>query len=110
MTPGDLLKGTLSILIIKLLDVHGKMYGYQISKELKSISDGFLEIKEGSLYPALHRLELDNLIESETQKIGERTRKYYRLTQSGKKLKTEKYQLLEEFNQALQSIMSLQKG
>lgn len=61
------------------------MYGYQITQKTKELTEGDLEITEGALYPLLHKLEADGLITSEIQKINGRDRKYYLLTEKGKK-------------------------
>lgn len=81
----ELLKGTLGPIILRLLNEDGKMYGYEISQKVKTMSDGKILIKEGSLYPALHKLEADGLITSDEVYIGKRVRRYYKLTVPGKK-------------------------
>ncbi|HRO43043.1 MAG TPA: helix-turn-helix transcriptional regulator [Flavipsychrobacter sp.] len=82
----ELLKGTLGPIILRLLNDNGKMYGYEISQKVKEQSDGKIQIKEGSLYPALHKLEADGLIVAEEVFIGKRVRRYYKLTTPGKKV------------------------
>jgi len=63
------------------------MYGYQIAQELKRRSEGYFEMKEGLLYPALHRMERDGLLRSEWRTVsGARRRKYYFITEKGKKV------------------------
>lgn len=79
----ELLKGTLTTIILRLLSEKGKMYGYELAQCVKETTDGKILIKEGSLYPALHKLEADGLIECEKRMIGKRTRKYYHLTPAG---------------------------
>lgn len=83
-TQKELLKGTLGPIILNLLTEHKKMYGYEITQRIKELSDGKILIKEGSLYPALHRLEADGLLESEQLEVSGRQRKYYKLTKKGK--------------------------
>lgn len=61
------------------------MYGYQITQRAKELTEGELEMTEGALYPLLHKLENEGLITSEIQKINGRDRKYYLLTEKGKK-------------------------
>jgi PadR family transcriptional regulator len=78
----ELLKGTLLTIILKLL-ADEKMYGYQITQKVKQLSDDKILIKEGSLYPALHKLKNDGLVEIETEYIGKRVRHYYHLTKKG---------------------------
>jgi PadR family transcriptional regulator len=82
---GELVQGTLDMLILKTL-TRGKMHGYGIAQFIQQFSDEVLRVEEGSLYPALHRLELDGLIDSEWgQSTNNRRAKYYRLTTLGRK-------------------------
>ncbi len=81
----ELLKGTLGPIILRLLHDNGKMYGYEISQKVKEQSEGKILIKEGSLYPALHKLEADGYIKAEEVFIGKRVRRYYKLTAPGMK-------------------------
>ncbi len=72
-------------LILAILS-NGKIYGYQIIQSVIEISGGTLEWSEGMLYPVLHRLEKENFIQSQWKMSQNgRRRKYYRLTESGKK-------------------------
>ena len=68
----------------KLLEENGKMYGYEICQKVKDISDGKILIKDGSLYPALHKLLKDGILTTEEVNIGKRVGKYYTLTPKGK--------------------------
>ncbi len=81
----SLYKGTLQNIILKLLSKEVKMYGYQMTRRAKELTEGELEMTEGALYPLLHKLEADGLIFSETQEVNGRSRKYYLLTEKGKK-------------------------
>lgn len=82
---GTLVQGTLDMLILKTLS-RGPMHGYGISQWIQQISDEVLRVEEGSLYPALHRLELDGVIDAEWgQSENNRRAKYYRLTAEGRK-------------------------
>jgi|SRR5215472_9319647 len=82
---GELVQGTLDMLILKTL-TRGAMHGWGIAQSIHEISDEILRVEEGSLYPALHRLELDGLIDSEWgQSSNNRRAKYYRLSASGRK-------------------------
>ncbi|MBK6266915.1 PadR family transcriptional regulator [Marivirga sp. S37H4] len=80
----ELLKGTLSTIILRLLENSERMYGYELTQYVKESTKGKILLKEGSLYPALHKLEADGLIVSEAVYIGKRMRKYYSLTPKGK--------------------------
>src|SRR5438105_15397076 len=82
---GELVQGTLDMLILKTL-TRGPQHGYGIAQSILQVSDEVLRVEEGSLYPALHRLELDGLIDSEWgQSVNNRRAKYYRLTALGRK-------------------------
>ena len=86
----DLLQGTLDMLILKTLALEA-MHGWGISQRIQQISEGVLCINQGSLYPALHRLEQQGWITSEWgNSENNRQAKYYRLTRTGRKqLETE---------------------
>ena len=81
----DILQGTLDLLILRTL-VSGPMHGWSISERIQQISEEVLHVNQGSLYPALHRLEHRGWIKAEwaTSELGRRAR-FYRLTASGKK-------------------------
>jgi transcriptional regulator len=81
----DLLKGTLDLLILRTLQV-GPMHGWAISERIEQISQEVLQVNQGSLYPALHRLEHQDWIEAEwgVSELGRRAR-FYRLTTAGRK-------------------------
>ena len=82
---GELVQGTLDMLVLKTL-TRGRMHGYGIAEFIQQVSDEVLRVEEGSLYPALHRLELEGLIDSEWgQSTNNRRAKYYRLTALGRK-------------------------
>lgn len=86
----ELIKGTLSLLILSLLS-RRPMYGYEIATTVARDTGGAFQWKEGSLYPALHRLERDGLIRSAWQgSPGVRRRKYYDLTDGGRDALREK--------------------
>ncbi len=78
------LKGTLPVLILQVLR-EGDRHGYAIAREIKVRSNGVLDFKEGSLYPALHAQEKKGLIRSFERTKDGRRRRYYRLTQAGAK-------------------------
>jgi len=82
---GELVQGTLDMLILKTL-ARGAMHGYGIAEAIQQTSDEVLRVEEGSLYPALHRLELDGLIDSEWgQSANNRRAKFYKVTARGRK-------------------------
>jgi transcriptional regulator len=81
----DILQGTLALLVLRTLLVHGRLHGYAITTHIQTASQDLLRVEEGSLYPALHRLELDGMIESEWG-VSENNRraKFYKLTTGGR--------------------------
>ena len=82
---GDLLQGTLDLLILKTLAL-GAMHGWGIAQRIQQISQEALQVGQGSLYPALHRLELTGLIRSEWAASDHNRRaKYYSITPAGRK-------------------------
>jgi transcriptional regulator len=93
----DLVQGTLDMLILRTLR-SGQKHGYAIAHQIQETSDGFLQVEEGSLYPALHRMERRQWIEAEWGLSETKRRaKYYRLTDAGRqqlKSKTKTWQLL----------------
>ncbi len=83
--PPDLLQGTLDMLILKAVSL-GPLHGYGILLRIQQISKDRLEIQQGSLYPALYRLEDQGLIASEWgESENKRKAKYYRLTAAGRR-------------------------
>lgn len=79
----DMRSGSTNILVLALLQEQ-PMYGYQIVKELAKRSGGYFQFKEGTLYPALHRLERDGLVRAEwREEASGPRRKYYTLTDKG---------------------------
>ena len=84
-TKTDKLQGTLDLLILKTLSIQ-PMHGYAIAVHVQRVSDGMLEVQEGSLYPALHRIEHDGWIASKWGITESRRRaKFYRITRPGRK-------------------------
>ena len=82
---GELIQGTLDMLVLKTLS-RGPMHGWGIAQHIEQVSDEVLRVEEGSLYPALHRLELDGFLDSDWG-LSENNRraKFYKLTALGKK-------------------------
>ena len=79
----NLLRGSLDTIILKLFADHGELYGYEITQKVKEMTKGEITITEGALYPSLHKLEAKEILQAETRSIGNRYRKYYRLTPKG---------------------------
>ena len=83
--PSDLLQGTLDLLILKSL-VREPLHGWGIAKKIEMLSDDVLSVQQGSLYPALHRLEQQGWVDSDWKntELG-RSAKFYALTRDGRK-------------------------
>ena len=101
MQKNNLYKGSLATIVLKLLHDNGKMYGYKITREVEKITAGELIITEGALYPTLHKLEAKGLLSVEIKKVNNRPRKYYFLTENGKK---ETVSLLNEMKTFIQNM------
>ena len=82
----DILQGTLALLILRTLSVAGPLHGYAITAHIQRVSADLLRVEEGSLYPALHRMEQDGWLRS-TWGVTEKTRdaRFYGLTAQGKR-------------------------
>ena len=76
-------KGTLPTLILQAL-AEQPSHGYRIAQQIKARSKGVLDFKEGTLYPALHKLENDGLVESYEETENGRERRYYRISKAGR--------------------------
>ncbi len=83
--PADLVQGTLDLLVLKILALE-PLHGWAISQRLKQVSSDVLQVSDGSLYPALHKLEQEGWVTAEwRQSENNRRAKFYRLTAAGKK-------------------------
>jgi transcriptional regulator len=81
-----ILQGTLDLLVLKCLDAQGRMHGYAITSHIQRISADQLRVEEGSLYPALHRMEQDGWVRAEwgtTEK--KRQARFYAITAAGRR-------------------------
>ena len=94
------LKGSLPLLILNAL-THGPSHGYKIAQEIKKISKGVLDFKEGTLYPTLHNMEREELLETYSSEENGRIRRYYRLTELGKKMLDKEIKAWLEYVQAV---------
>ena len=101
----DLLQGTLALLVLKTL-ARGTMHGYGMTLHIQLISKDILRVEEGSLYPALHRMEQDGWVSAEWG-ISENNRRarYYRLTAKGRKQLAEEEKNWERFTQAVAHVL-----
>ena len=102
MKKSSLYKGCLEPIIMQLLKDNGRMYGFEITQKVKALTQNELKITEGSLYPLLHKLEAEGLLEVSMENIGNRIRKYYSLTKSGKKQTVGAMNEVQKFVETLQ--------
>lgn len=101
----DLLQGTLDLLILRTLTA-GKLHGYAIARHIADTSSKKLIVEEGSLYPALHRMEHRGWIEHEWGRSeSNRRAKFYRLTSAGKKQLTLQHARWDRFTSAVAAIL-----
>ncbi len=105
--PPPLLPGTLDLLILRTLQ-KDPLHGWAISERIRAISEDVLQINQGSLYPALHRLEHRGWIEAEwaVSELGRRA-KYYRLTAAGRKQLAVETREWERMSHAIGRVMKL---
>ncbi|WP_243354237.1 PadR family transcriptional regulator [Bacillus litorisediminis] len=105
MQKTELIKGSTSIVLLSLLK-EKDMYGYEITEKVRELSEGYLNYKEGTLYPALKRLELKGLVESYWEKSSDGPRrKYYRITKTGLKELGEQTQEWNMFQKVMHRIV-----
>ncbi|HCT63860.1 MAG TPA: PadR family transcriptional regulator [Lachnospiraceae bacterium] len=101
----ELMKGSTSSLILSLLN-RKQMYGYEMIKEIERRSDGVFSFKEGTLYPILHSLEFEDMIESYwDDNEGNRKRKYYRITKKGQSHLKEKEEEWTVFRKSVEKVL-----
>lgn len=82
----DILQGTLGLLVLKTLDAQGPMHGYAITAHIQRVSADLLRVEEGSLYPALHRMEQDGWVRASWGTTDKnRQARFYSLTAAGRK-------------------------
>jgi PadR family transcriptional regulator PadR len=101
----DVLQGTLDLLILKILS-RGPQHGYGIAAAIEAVTDDVLRVEEGSLYPALHRMEQTGLIASDWQITGNKRRaRIYRLTPAGQKALDEEQEKWGRLTKAVAKVL-----
>ena len=101
----ELLKGSTESLLLYMIS-NKSMYGYQIIKELEKRSKGYFQFKEGTLYPALHRLEKSGLLKGTWHRLpNSQERKYYQLTEKGERALNERLQTWRDFSTAVNLVV-----
>lgn len=103
-----LLTGAVEMLILEVVS-HGPSYGYEITQTVLSRSAGHFELKEGSLYPALHRLERQKLLDSYWTEADGRRRKYYKLTTAGRKALAARRAEWRAFATAVNGVLGMER-
>jgi PadR family transcriptional regulator, regulatory protein PadR len=106
--PPDLVQGTLDLLILKILALE-PMHGWAISQRLRQVSRGALQVSDGSLYPALHKLEQEGWVRAEwrTSELGRRA-KFYQLTRPGRKQLERESANWERLSSAISTVVKLE--
>ncbi len=100
----DLIKGNIDTLLLSLMSQQ-PMYGYQVMQELEGRSQGYFKFKEGTLYPALHRLEKMGLLQGKWQTLSNgRQRRYYSITDKGRRILVEQTAQWRDFFAAMNLI------
>lgn len=105
-TRSDLLQGTLDVLVLKTLS-NGPMHGWGISQRIQQVSEDVLAVNQGSLYPALHRLEEKGWISAEWGSTeNNRRARYYSLTRAGRRQLVEETESWERFAAAVGRVLA----
>jgi PadR family transcriptional regulator, regulatory protein PadR len=108
--PTDLVQGTLDLLILKILALE-PMHGWAVSQRLKQISGDVLQVSEGSLYPALHKLEQEGWIRSEWKPSeNNRRAKFYTLTRLGRRHLAKEAANWDRLSTAISAVVRLVEG
>jgi transcriptional regulator len=105
-TSNDLLQGTVDLLILKAVSLQA-MHGWGISQRIQQVTRGVLEVNQGALYPALHRLEDRGLLDAEWgTSENNRRAKFYKLTPAGRKQLTSEVRTWQRYANAVQLLLS----
>ena len=105
-TRNDILQGTLALLVLKSLSARGRMHGYAITSHIQRVSAEQLRVEEGSLYPALHRMEQEGLVRAEwgfTEK--NRNARFYMITPAGKRQLEQEQENWERLRDGVQRVL-----
>ena len=102
----ELLRGNTDSLLLYLISESGRIHGYRLIKEIRQRSDGFFKFREGTVYPALHKLENDGLILGEWQiQPNGQQRRYYRITTKGEEVLLKRISMWLKFSDAMNLIL-----
>jgi len=104
-SPNDLLQGTVDLLILKAVSLQ-PMHGWGIAQRIQQITRGVLEVNQGALYPALHRLEDQGWLDAEWgTSENNRRAKFYRITATGRKQLVQEARTWQRYAQAVQLLL-----
>jgi PadR family transcriptional regulator, regulatory protein PadR len=102
----DLLRGNTDSLLLFLINESGETYGYRLIKVIEQKSEGYFKFKEGTVYPALRKLENDGLLRGEWKKLPSgQERRYYCITDKGRELLQRKIDMWRSFSSAMALVM-----
>lgn len=104
MIDANLMKGSTALLVMQLLKQED-MYGYQMIEELRAKSKNVFELKAGTLYPLLHNMEQNEIVETYETEVGGRIRKYYHLTAKGIKSLQEKKEEWSQYTSSMSDVL-----
>ena len=105
-TKNDILQGTLVLLVLKTLSVHERLHGYAITSHIKHVSAELLRVEEGSLYPALHRMEQDGWVRSSWGLTDKnRQARFYELTARGRRQLAEEEESWARLTEGVQRVL-----
>lgn len=108
--PSDFVQGTLDVLLLKILALE-PLHGWAVSQRLKAVSGNVLQVSEGSLYPALHKLEVGGWITAEWKSTeNNRRAKFYSLTRAGRKALAEQAADWERLSSAVSQVLRLEEA
>ncbi|GAB3969026.1 PadR family transcriptional regulator [Spirosoma terrae] len=101
----EYLRGTLKTIVLTLLAEKERMYGYEITQEAKERTSGEIVLTFGSLYPVLYKLEQEGLVQTESEEVEGRLRKYYALTLTGRQAARQKLLDFTHFTQLMNRLL-----
>jgi DNA-binding PadR family transcriptional regulator len=101
----ELMRGSLDLVVLTVLS-GGRRYGYLLQQELRDASRGLVDLQAGTLYPLLHRLEADKLIRSRWDSSTGRRRKWYELTETGRKRLAQQAHEWREYADCLREMLA----
>lgn len=110
MVSGDLIKGSLKTIVLKVLKEEGPLHGYALTRKVEELTEGKIKLTYGALYPVLYKLENEKALVTRTENFNNRIRIYYSLTSKGDSLVEEKIREMAEFIESLQKIIELKPG